>query len=114
MPFKEKSIEYYINLLTKLRRDYKNDGAPHKPILLLSIIGSIKSGFIKSNKIFITPELVGFFKKKWGALVTSKRHHCIFALPFYHMRSEPFWRLIPKTGYEKFFKSECGGKIRKN
>lgn len=75
----------------------KNGGAPHKPVLLLSIFRLIETGVIQSNKIFISPELVMEFKFLWSKLVTTN-HHANFALPFFHMKSEPFWKLIPKMG----------------
>lgn len=105
-----KDIKYYVKNLTKLRRDNKYGGAPHKPILLLSIIHNIEEGVIFSNKIFITPELVGTFKSYWSDLVMSERHHCHFSLPYFHMSSESFWVLIPNLGYENIIKSKI--KIR--
>jgi putative restriction endonuclease len=91
-------IEYYLKCFSKLRRDYKFGGAPHKPILLLSIIRLIKNGTINSNQIFITPELVLEFKDLWSKLVHTP-HTPNFALPFYHLKTEPFWKL--KTNYGK-------------
>jgi putative restriction endonuclease len=105
-----KDIKYYLKHFTKLRRDNKYGGAPHKPILLLSIINNIEEGLIASNKILITPELVGTFKSLWADLVISERHHCYFSLPYFHMSSEPFWLLIPNFGYENIIKSNI--KIR--
>ncbi|MCB0284732.1 MAG: HNH endonuclease, partial [Calditrichaeota bacterium] len=97
----KRNAEYYLKLVSRLRRDYKKGGAPHKPILLISIIKGIEKGFIKSEKINITPELVGLFKQYWNKLVTTE-HHPIFSLPFYHMKSEPFWKLVPKPGCESW------------
>ena len=92
-------IEYYLKCFSKLRRDYKFGGAPHKPILLLSIIRLIKNGTINSNQIFITPELVIEFKDLWSKLVHTP-HSSNFALPFYHMKTEPFWKLNTIFGNE--------------
>ncbi|MFC2109499.1 HNH endonuclease [Bacteroidota bacterium] len=91
----------YIQYFSKLRRASPKDlgKAPHKPILLLSIIQLIKSGSINSNRIFITPELVLAFKSNWKLLVETN-HTPNFALPFFHMRSEPFWRLVCKPGMQ--------------
>lgn len=102
----EKNIHYYINRFQKLRRDYKNGGAPHKPILLLSILEAIKQGYIRSTRIEITPELVLLFKDIWSLLVVTK-HDCRFPLPFYHLRSEPFWELIPNSGCEVWVESKA-------
>lgn len=83
----------YIKDLTKLNRATNNGiKAPHKPILLLSILQLIRKGEITSDRIFITPELVLAFKSNWNTLVTTK-NICTFALPFFHLKSEPFWHL---------------------
>jgi putative restriction endonuclease len=39
-------LSYYLSCFQKLRRDRKNGGAPHKPILLISIIQAFQSGII--------------------------------------------------------------------
>ncbi len=100
-----KDIQYYIKCFDKLRRDYKNGGAPHKPILLISLIQSFQQNIYNSNKITISPELVGLFKSNWSTLVTSN-HTCLFTLPFYHMSTEPFWSLVPNQGCEIWVKSK--------
>ena len=73
---KAKDLKYYVHRFTNLRRDNKYGGAPHKPILLLSIINNIESELILKNRIYITPELIGTFKSIWADLVNSERHHC--------------------------------------
>lgn len=95
----EETIAKYLNYFKKLNRGYsKNLGrAPHKPILLLSVLQLVKNGTIISNKIFITADLILAFKRNWKQLVDSA-HVPNFSLPFYHLQSEPFWYLIPKTG----------------
>lgn len=92
-------IEYYIHCLTHLHRAVVKGGAPHKPILLLSVIDSIEQGYITDERIYITPELVTLFQSNWKLRVRSD-HVMNFALPFYHMSSEPFWKLATKPGYE--------------
>jgi len=95
----DENIFKYLKKFSKLRRDYKFGGAPHKPILLLAIINLIKKGEINNNFIEISPELVLEFKEIWSKLVETP-HTPNFALPFYHMKSEPFWKLITKNGIE--------------
>ncbi len=89
-------IATYLHYFSKLRRDSKNGGAPHKPILLLAICRLYQKGFIENRFIEITPELVIEFKDLWSKLVVTD-HHPNFSLPFFHMRSEPFWKLVSKT-----------------
>jgi putative restriction endonuclease len=90
----------YFSLFRHLRIDKAHGIAPHKPILLLSVIDEIECGNITSNRIFITPELVARFKENWGLLASAK-YEQRFALPFYHLRSDKFWKLIPNIGYER-------------
>lgn len=98
-------LPYYIHCFTHLRRDAKNGGAPHKPILLLGIIRLFEKGIFTNNQIYVLPELVASFKSNWSKLVYTN-HHPIFAMPFYHMVSEPFWTLMANAGCEKWIESK--------
>ncbi len=100
-----KDLAYYIYCFTSLKRDNKNGGAPHKPILLLSILQLYDKGIFSGSEIFIIPELVSAFKTNWSKFVITN-HHSIFALPFYHMSPESFWKLIPNFGCEKWVNSK--------
>lgn len=90
----EQDLNTYIKYFSKLNRaTNKSIGkAPHKPVLLISILQQVQSGIITSNRIFITPELVLAFKSNWKLLVDTP-HICTFSLPFFHLNSEPFWKL---------------------
>lgn len=94
-----KNIEYYISCFKKLKRAPNLGGAPHKPILLLSVIDSFDAGHINSEKIYITAELMAYFKSNWNSYVMTK-HTMNFTLPFFHMSREPFWTLVEKRGYD--------------
>ena len=95
-----KDLAYYLHCFQKLKRDMKNGGAPHKPVLLLSIIALYEKGIYIDNQIAVLPELVATFKSFWNPLVITN-HHPQFTLPFYHMKSEKFYTLVPNFGYEK-------------
>jgi len=97
----EELILKYSTEFKKLRRAFvKGMGmAPHKPILLLSIIQLIAKGIINTNRIFITADLMLAFKQNWKLLVETG-HTPNFSLPFFHLRSEPFWYLRAKPGKE--------------
>ncbi len=103
--FMHKDLNYYCFKFENLRRDYKNGGAPHKPILLLSLIQAFQQKIFKTNQITIIPEFVGLFKSNWNSLVNSN-HTCLFTLPFYHMSTESFWSLVPNIGCEIWVKSK--------
>lgn len=92
-------LQKILHDFSKLRRDRKRGGAPHKPILLLAILELIRKGEITHNRIAITPELVLEFKSIWSRLVVTP-HIPNFSLPFFHLKSEPFWKLVPYPGME--------------
>jgi putative restriction endonuclease len=95
----QESLQKYLKAFKKLRIDRAHGIAPHKPILLISVLQTFQNSFQNNQKIYITPELVALFKTNWSSLVTTK-HDCRFALPFYHLTSDKFWKLIPKSGFE--------------
>lgn len=53
---------------------------------------------IHSEKIYITAELIAYFKSNWQAYVRTA-HSMNFTLPFFHLSREPFWKLVEKIGY---------------
>ncbi len=94
-------LQEFIKKFTKLRVDRsKGDFAPHKPILLLSIIAEMEAGNINENRIYITPELVARFKDLWQLLAHNTVFIANFSLPFYHLKNERFWRLHTFIGKE--------------
>ncbi len=95
------ALEKFIGKFSRLRVDRsKGAPAPHKPILLLSIITAIEKGYITDNKIYITPELVAQFKEYWHQLVHNPIFSSNFSLPFYHLKSDGFWFLNTFVGKE--------------
>jgi putative restriction endonuclease len=92
-------LKKYLHAFQKLHIDRSHGIAPHKPILLLSILQLYQDKKISNNRIFLTPELVATFKSIWSLLVIT-RHDCRISYPFYYMKSEIFWKLIPRPGFE--------------
>jgi putative restriction endonuclease len=91
-------LQKYLTKFQNLRQGITQYGkAPHKPILLISIIEEIENRNISENKIYITPELVALFKENWTLLV-DKPFKVDFALPFYHLSGDNFWKLKTKNG----------------
>lgn len=81
----------------------KNKGkkAPHKAILLLTIIDMIEAGEISSPFIQITDSLKDNFKRVWNANVSSRSgYEPRMSYPFFHLSSSPFWELIKTTSYQ--------------
>ena len=99
-----KTLTYYIQRFKKLRMGVTKYGpAPHKAVMLLSVIQGIETEYITSNHILVTPMLVSLFKTTWNTLVLTK-HVPTFALPFFHLKSEGFWHLHVKPGFENWLK----------
>lgn len=100
-----KNLDFYAKKLAKLRVDRSKGVAPHKPILLLSVINFFERDSIKDNRIFLTAELISTFKRFWHQLGTE-RHNSDIALPFYHLTGDEFWHLQAKPGEESIIKSK--------
>ena len=90
-------LEQYVEKMKRLKIDRAHGPAPHKPALLLSVIALIESGEIEENRITVTRELAAMFAKYW-VRVTERQPN--IAMPFFHLRRDGFWHLIPNPGYE--------------
>ena len=111
-------IELFANLQTNKQQGKK---APHKAIMLISVIELIASRHILSNQIEFTEELEHCFLKNWKRYVGES---FIFktkaGTPFWHLNSEPLWQLTPfEGGYERIVELQKGNPyspstIRKN
>jgi putative restriction endonuclease len=97
-------LERYKLAFSKLRSDVKRywptstlHRAPHKPFLLLSIMDLIANNQINSNFFELNADLMDAFDLYWGKVIGRERESNIL-MPFYHMASEGFWRLVPAPG----------------
>jgi putative restriction endonuclease len=75
--------------------------APHKPLLLLSVMDLFAQGSITSNLVELDPELGELFTLYWVQVMPQGRRGNL-AMPFFHLRSEGFWHLVPRPGMEAF------------
>lgn len=72
--------------------------APHKPILLLTLIELVEKGLVTDNQFRINSDLVGLFQENWRLLVNTS-HQSDFTQPFYYLQSDKiagknFWDVI--------------------
>jgi putative restriction endonuclease len=90
-----KDLQYYARKFAKLNvnRNRERGNAPHKPILLISIIELIEQSKIKRNQIPLSPELISTFLKYWRSLVRTN-HRSDISLPFVHLAGDKFWHLF--------------------
>ena len=97
------TLNKYISLFCSLHTNkQKGMSAPHKAVLLLSVIDMIEAGVIRSNEIELSERLEQCFKHNWDRYIGRS---VIFApkigTPFFHLHSEPFWTLLPFIGREE-------------
>lgn len=102
----ENKLSIYIHKFSHLRTDRTagwtvatQGQAPHKPILLLSVLDLFAQGRIISNPLEITPELGELFATYWSKVMPPDRRGNL-ALPFFHLRSSGFWHLLPQPSQE--------------
>ena len=93
------TLQRYIKKMQRLQRGEKaaEGPAPHKPVLLLSVIDLFTKKVINENKIAVSPDLVETFKKYWIRLTDRPLN---IAMPFYHLKGDKFWHLHPNVGKE--------------
>ena len=73
--------------------------APHKALLLLSVIDLVEQGIITDSNIQLSEILEERFKYYASQYVgNNSAYDPKINYPFYHLRSEPFWELVSTTG----------------
>ena len=84
---KLEALSYYAKKFQRLRVDRAHGTAPHKPILLLSVIELFERNAIAQNRIDLSPQLNQTFLNYWSYL-GSASHNPDISRPFFHMRGE--------------------------
>ncbi len=103
------ALDDYVRQFARLRRapgatwsSATKKLAPHKPLLLLSLMDLIARGIVTSNFIDVTGDLVemnDLFTGYWRRVVPISQTSSI-AFPFSRLHGEPFWKLVPVKGKE--------------
>ena len=97
------ALKTYLYALTHLKRGGTRYGiAPHKPVLVLTLMELVEKGIVLDNRFEADADLVGLFLENWQLLVATP-HQADFTQPFYYLQSdkvggEPFWHLQAKPG----------------
>ena len=88
--------KYFSNLRTAKKLGLP---APHKAVLLLSVMELVETGAIIGNRIELSERLEKTFLKLWKRYVgTSVVFQAKVATPFWHLQNEPFWNLYLNNG----------------
>lgn len=97
-------IEVFTHLHTAKVKGYK---APHKAILLLSIIDLIECEVIRYPQIELTDKLIDKFNFIWKRyLGESSIFTRDITKPYFHMQYEPFWKLVEKYDIDAMLVAE--------
>jgi putative restriction endonuclease len=84
--------------------EFPRNRAPHKPLLLLSVLDLFDQSRMTSNFIGLSPDVGELFARYWARAVSPDRQGRLF-LPFFHLHSDGFWRLLPRPGKENILAS---------
>lgn len=103
----EDRLAYYISAIRRLRTDSGRSKyseitlyrAPHKPLLILSVLDLAAQGILSSNLITFGAELGELFSSYWKLVMPPDRTGNL-SLPFFHLKNDGFWHLIPHPGKE--------------
>ncbi len=100
---KQINLAGYIDLIQNLNVNRRSTKlAPHKAILLLSVIDLIEEGIISTPFVSLSEELTHTFKVNWNRYVPpSSVFSCKLNYPFFHLSSSPFWKLEKLPSYEE-------------
>lgn len=89
-------LDQYIEYFGRLKTAYSKRGpAPHKALLLLSVIDLIENGEIMTTRIELSDNLINVFNSNAQILFKDDFFKPSIGQPFFFMKSEPFWQLIP-------------------
>ena len=100
-------IETYLHQFAQLRTDrgrnrypaFTLHRAPHKSLLLMSVMDLIAQGTIIENFIKPSFELVDTFNLYWSRIMPTGSKTSM-AYPFPRLKTDGFWHLVPNPGYE--------------
>lgn len=86
--------------LTSLRMNkFRGEPRPHKPVLLLSMLELAENGQLGRNEVHFGPALFEYFDEYWQAVAGDEVGKIEY--PFWYMKSEPFWDLVPLSGQDE-------------
>ncbi len=82
--------------------------APHKPLVLLSVLDRFAEGAVPANLIEFDEDLIELFNIYWS-IVEPPSQRADIVKPLWHLQSDGFWHLLPRPSFEERVRS--GGAI---
>ena len=95
-------LDYYIAAFRTMNcNKQKGQVAPHKAIMLLTVITAVSEGKIEHGIVTHKEWMVRSFEQLWKKYVgVSSVFKPTFATPFFHLAYESFWELVKTSDYE--------------
>ncbi len=99
----DESAKHWLGKLSRLKVDVAKrnstaGAAPHKPLLLLIIRDLVEEGTITGGLLHRDGALAFRFGSYWTIVADRRRTKPDLRLPFYHMRSDGFWKPLEASG----------------
>ena len=93
------TLEEFATAFTKLRVNTARSSSPHKPCMLLAVLDLAEAGALEKNEIRYLPNLLERYEAYFDIVRTETDHSNPY-FPFFHLRGDDFWHLIPIKGRE--------------
>lgn len=91
--------EQWLAKLAKLRVDRASgDPAPHKPLLLLTVLEVAEEGVLPRSMLPLSPELAFRFFVYWSAVARRRTQKPDVRLPFHYLQSDGLWTALSEDG----------------
>ena len=92
------TADQWLAKLAKLHV-YRTRGgpAPHKPLLLLSVLELAEQGLLR-RELPLTPELAFRFYSYWKVVAHRRTQKPDVRLPFFHLKTDGFWSVFDGDG----------------
>lgn len=104
----------YIEAFKKLKVNEKyHRKAPHKAILLLSIIELFENKILTKNEIRYDDVFIEMFISVWKQVLPNESFFSPDAyVPFWHMKSDKFWHIVPYSGKKEYVQYLCDESLK--
>src|SRR5437899_1484365 len=90
--------ERWLRVAANLRVDRTRGIAPHKPLLLLVVIGLVEEGKLAQTRLPLTGELTFRFLAFWTVVADRRTQRPDIRLPFFHLHSDGCWTPYDENG----------------
>jgi putative restriction endonuclease len=85
------SSEKWLAKLGRLRIDQKGNPAPHKPLLLLTVLEMVERGILREPRLPLSGELSFRFLALWPIVAARRNQAPEIWLPFFHLKTSGIW-----------------------